>query len=60
MELSWKGVHSIELDEFYVGPSFVFVGRLRGRILPEFTKINRILWFSEFFGRVGGSFEKTN
>ena len=38
-----KGVHSIELDEFYSDPSFVFVGLLRGRILPGFTKIHRIL-----------------
>ena len=60
MESCSKGIHSIELDEFYVGPSFVFVGPLRGRILPEFKKIHRILWFCEFFGRIGGSFEKTN
>ena len=57
MKLSWKGVHSIELDEFYSSPSFVFVGPLRGRILPGFTKIHGILWlfswFCEFFGRIG-------
>ena len=44
MELRIKGVHSIELDEFYSGPSFIFAGPLRGRILPGFTKIHRILW----------------
>ena len=44
MELSWKGVYSIELDEFYSGLSFVSVGPFRGRILPGFTKIHRILW----------------
>ena len=39
-----KCVHSIELDEFYSDPSFAFVGPLRGRILPRFTKIHPILW----------------
>ena len=33
-----KGVHSIEFDDFYSGPSFVFVGPLRGRILPGYTE----------------------
>ena len=33
------GVHLIEFDEFYFGSSFVFVGSLRGRILPGSTEI---------------------
>ena len=44
MQSCSKGVHSIELDQFYSDPSFVFVGPLRGRILAGFTKIHRILW----------------
>ena len=40
MESCSKGVHSIELDEFYSGPSFVFAGPLRGRILPGYTEIS--------------------
>ena len=38
MESCCKGVHSIELDEFYSDPSFVSVGPLRGRILPGHTE----------------------
>ena len=60
MKLSLKGVHSIELNEFYRNPSFAFVGLLPGRILSGLTKIHRILWFFQFFGRVDGSFGKTN
>ena len=60
MQSCFQGVRSIELDDFYSDPSFVIVGPLRRRILPAFTKIHRILWFCEFFGRVGGSFEKTH
>ena len=42
-ESNREGVHSIELVEFYLDPSFVSFGPLRWRILPGFTKIHQIL-----------------
>ena len=42
MELSWKGVHLIELDEFYSGTSFVFVGE-------SYQDLRKFIEFYGFF-----------
>ena len=47
-------VHSIEFDEFYMGPSFAFVGPLLERILPGCTEIiNDLLLILRAFSAKG-------
>ena len=38
MKFSSNGMHSIVIEEFYMDPSFFFVGPLPGRILPGCTQ----------------------